>query len=57
MGIEGYKVISDNIAWDKKNQFSCRRCGKAGYKSPAAVKGHLGMSGQGCSKWYSASCT
>jgi len=47
MDVKGYKIISDNIAWDEKNQYSCRRCGKAGYKSPAAVKGHLGNSCRG----------
>jgi len=37
-----YKVISDNIAWDGSH-FSCRRCGKSGYKSMQAIKGHLSM--------------
>ena len=40
--MNNYKIISDNIAWDG-SYFCCRRCGKAGYKSMAAVKGHLGM--------------
>ena len=37
-----YKVISDNIAWDGSH-FTCRRCGKSGYKTMPAVKGHLSM--------------
>ena len=36
------KIISDNIAWDG-NHFSCRRCGKSGYNTMQAVKGHLSM--------------
>ena len=36
------KVISDNIAWDG-SYFSCRRCGKSGYPTMQAVKGHLSM--------------
>ena len=34
------KNISDNIGHDGEG-FFCRLCGKAGYKSMAAVKGHL----------------
>lgn len=44
MNIEGYKIISANIGWDPVHLFSCRRCGKGGYKKMEAVKGHLGNS-------------
>ena len=36
------KRISDNIAWDGKSYF-CLHCARSGYKSLAAVKGHLAM--------------
>ena len=36
------KIISDNIAWDG-SYFNCRRCGKSGYNTMQAVKGHLSM--------------
>ena len=42
MNIEGYKVISDNIAWDGTS-FCCRRCGTSGYAKMAQVRGHLAM--------------
>ena len=44
MNIEGYKIISDNIAWDPVRLFSCRLCGKGGYKKVESVKGHMGNS-------------